>query len=108
MNKAFFETAGFNNMVADPGLDSSVFDVATLDNPPDFTLAAMPDGYTGFDLSTITYDDNLIAPVDGRRLEVTDYAGAIAPGTALADAWYNGWTVWSVGGEDSRPNQEGN
>jgi len=108
MNKAFFETAGFNNMVADPGFDSSAFDLGTIDSPPDFTLAAMPGGYTAFDLSTITYDTNLIAPVDGRRLVATDYAGAVAPGTSLANAWYNGWTIWSAGGEDSRPNAEGN
>jgi hypothetical protein len=108
MNKAFFETAGFNNMVADPGLDSSAFDVGTIDSPPDFTLTGMPAGYAAFDLSGITYDNYLIAPTDGRRLVATNYAGAIAPGTSLEDAWYYGWTVWSENGEDSRPNAEGN
>ncbi len=107
LNKAFFETAGFNNMLADPGFDSSAFNMGTMDSPPDFTLAAMPAGYTAFDLSSITYDTNLIAPVDGRTLVDTDYAGAIAPGTALADAWYYGWTVWDDNGDDSRANHEG-
>jgi hypothetical protein len=107
-NQAFFETAGFNNMLADPGIDASAFDAGTLSSPPDFTVAAMPSGYTAFDLSTLTYDANLVAPVDGRRLVETDYAGAVEPGTAAADAWYTGWTIWSVDGSDSRPNHEGN
>jgi hypothetical protein len=93
LNKQFFETAGFNNMFADPGFDDS----------------ALPAGYTAFDLSTITFDGaDLIAPLDGRTLEATNYAGAIAPGTAPEDAWYYGWTVWTSGGTDSRPNAEGN
>lgn len=108
MNKAFFETAGFNNMVADPGFDSSAFDLGTIDSPPDFTLDGMPTGYAAFDLSGVTYDDYLIAPVDGRRLVATNYAGAVAPGTSLEEAWYYGWTIWSENGEDSRPNAEGN
>jgi len=108
LNKTFFETAAFNNMLADPGFDASAFDMGSMDSPPDFTLAAMPDGYTPFDLSTIAYDANLIAPADGRTLVATDYAGAIAPGTAMADAWYFGWTVWDDNGDDSRPNAEGN
>ncbi|MGM0669904.1 MAG: hypothetical protein ACQET1_09295, partial [Gemmatimonadota bacterium] len=107
-NKQFFENAGFNNLLADPGFDASAFDMGSMDSPPDFTLAAMPGGYTAADLSAITYDANLVAPADGRTLVATDYAGAIAPGTALADAWYYGWTVWTENGEDSRPNAEGN
>jgi len=107
-NKEFFETAAFNNMLADPGFHASAFDVGSQDTPPDFTLAAMPGGYTAADLSTITYDANLVAPADGRTLVATDYAGAVAPGTALADAWYYGWTIWDDNGDDSRPNAEGN
>lgn len=107
-NKQFFENAGFNNMLADPGFDASAFDMGAMDSPPDFTLAAMPGGYTAFDLSALTYDANLVAPADGRTLVNTDYAGAIAPGTALTDAWYYGWTVWDDNGDDSRPNAEGN
>ena len=106
--QTFFETAGFNNMVADPGFDASVYELGSLSSPPDFTLAGMPSGYTAKDLSTIGFDANLVAPVDGRTLVATDYAGAIEPGTAVADAWYNGWTIWSESGEDSRPNHEGN
>ncbi|MFO7895298.1 MAG: fibronectin type III domain-containing protein, partial [Longimicrobiales bacterium] len=40
--QSFFETAGFNNMVADPGFDASVYDYGSLSSPPDFTLSAMP------------------------------------------------------------------
>jgi hypothetical protein len=109
LNKQFFQTAGFNNMLADPGFEDSAFDMGSQSSPPDFTLAAMPGGYTAFDLSSITFDGaNLIAPLDGRTLVDTDYAGAIAPGTALTSAWYYGWTVWDDDGEDSRPNAEGN
>lgn len=104
----FFETAAFNNMVADPGFDASVYDYGSLSSPPDFTLAGMPGGYTAADLSAIPYDENLVAPVDGRTLQATSYAGAVEPGTAYASAWYNGWTVWSTDGSDSRPNAEGN
>jgi hypothetical protein len=69
----------------------------------------MPGGYTAFDLSGITFDGvDLIPPLDGRSLVATNYAGAIAPGTALADAWYYGWTVWTSDGSDSRPNAAGN
>ena len=108
LSRTFFQTAAYNNMVADPGFDASVYDYGSMVSPPDFTLAAMPTGYTAFDLSSLAYDADLVAPVDGRRLENTSYAGAIAPGTAAADAWYAGWTVWTTGGSDSRPNHEGN
>lgn len=104
-NRDFFDA--FANTLADPGFDDSAFDVGTLGNPPDFTLADMPAGYTPFNLSNVTYDDNLVAPADGRRLVDTDYAGAIEPGTALATAWYVGWTIWAEDGSDSRPNSEG-
>jgi len=106
--KAFFEMAGFSNMLADPGFDASAFNMGTQSSPPDFTLTAMPGGYTAFDLSGIAFDANLVAPVDGRTLVDTDYAGAVAPGTALASAWYYGWTVWTSDGTDSRPNADGN
>jgi hypothetical protein len=108
-NKQFFETAGFNNLLADPGFDASAFNMGSQSSPPDFTLAAMPNGYTVADISGIAFDGtNLVAPVDGRTLVVTDYAGAVAPGTALDQAWYYGWTVWDDDGEDSRPNHDGN
>jgi hypothetical protein len=102
LNQIFFETAGFNNLQADPGFDPSVFEFGTQADPPDFTLAAMPAGYTAATVPTAFDANNLIAPTDGRTLVNTNYAGAIAPGTALADAWYNGWTVWAESGEDSR------
>ena len=108
LNKGFFETAGFNNMLADPGFAASAFNAGTQASPPDFTLAAMPAGYTAFDISTVGFDGlDLVAPTDGRTLVDTDYAGAIAPGTAMTAAWYYGWTVWAPAGEDSRPNADG-
>jgi hypothetical protein len=99
LSAAFF--AAFDNLLADPGLDASAFDYGTQASPPDFTLAEMPAGYAAATLPTPD-GSTLIAPVDGRTLEATTYAGAIEPGTALADAWYNGWTVWSTDGSDSR------
>ncbi len=108
-NKAFFLNAGWKNMVADPNLRAGYNNIGTQSSPPDIIAAAAPAGYSAFDLSTIAYDGiNLFAPADGRRLESTDYPGAVAPGTALADAWYNGWTIWSVDGSDSRANEAGN
>jgi hypothetical protein len=109
LNKQFFENAGFNNLLADPGFNASAFDMGTQATPPDFTLAAMPNGYTAADISGIAFDGTtLIAPTDGRTLVATNYAGAVAPGTALNQAWYYGWTVWDDNGEDSRPNHDGN
>jgi hypothetical protein len=101
LNTTFFNNDGFNNVLADPGLDPSAFNAGTASTPPDFTVDAMPDGYTAATIPT-GFDANLIAPGDGRTLDDTDYAGAIEPGTALADAWYNGWTVWATDGSDSR------
>ncbi len=96
-------------MLADPGFAASAFNMGTQSSPPDFTLAGMPAGYTAFDLAGIAADGlNLIPPVDGRTLQATNYAGAIAPGTALTQAWYYGWTVWADAGQDSRPNADGN
>ncbi|MGD2121326.1 MAG: fibronectin type III domain-containing protein, partial [Gemmatimonadota bacterium] len=102
LNQIFFETAEFNNLQADPGFDPSVFEFGTQGDPPDFTLAAMPAGYSAATIPTAFDATNLIAPTDGRTLVNTDYAGAIAPGTSLTDAWYHGWTVWAESGEDSR------
>ena len=106
-NQTFFNA--FNNMLADPGFAASAFDMGSKSSPPDFTLAGMPAGYAAFDLSTVVFDGvTLVAPTDGRTLVSTDYAGAVAPGTAAADAWYAGWTHWSEDGSDSRPNHNGN
>ncbi len=106
-NEAFFETAGFNNMVADPGFAASAFDAGSMSSPPDFTLSGMPADYTAFDVSTLNDAPGLVMPADGRELVATTYAGAIEPGTALEDAWYYGWTVWAADGSDSRPNENG-
>ena len=107
-DQSFFETDGFNNMVAaDLGLDASAYDVGSMDSPPNIIPSAMPDGYTAVDLSTVGFGQHLVQPLDGRTLMETGYAGAVEPGTALGDAWYTGWTVWTVDGADSRPNAEG-
>ncbi|MFW6078266.1 MAG: hypothetical protein ACODAE_01510 [Gemmatimonadota bacterium] len=102
-NQGFFEESGFDNMVADPGLPDEAFSIGSMTNPPNFVPAAMPDGYTPFDASTLNDDEGLVMPADGRTLQATDYAGAVAPGTAPEDAWYHGWTVWATDGSDSRP-----
>ena len=108
-NKTFFETAGFNNVVADPLLRTGFDDIGTMMSPPDLVASDLPAGYTPFDLSTVTLDDvNLFAPADGRTLVNTTYPGAVAPGTALDQAWFYGWTVWTEDGADSRANQAGN
>jgi hypothetical protein len=106
-NEQFFNTAAFDNLIADPQIPASAFDIGTMMAPPDFTPAAMPGGYTPFDVSTLNGEGGagLIMPTDGRTLEATTYAGAVAPGDA--DPWYVGWTVWAVDGSDSRPNADG-
>lgn len=96
----FFVQSGFNNIIADPGFDASAFNFGTLASPPDFTLSGMPAGYTAATIPTT----DVTPSVDGRAIVQTNYAGAIAPGTSLADAWYNGWTVWAADGSDSRRN----
>ena len=101
LNRTFFDTDGYNNLLADPGFAASAFNAGTQGSPPDFTVAAMPTGYTAASIPT-GFDANLIEPLDGRTLDDTDYAGAVEPGTALADAWYYGWTVWAADGSDSR------
>ena len=104
LNTNFFNA--FSNVLADPGFDASVFNAGSAGSPPNFTVAAMPAGYTAFDVSTIAFDAaTLFAPGDGRTLVATSYAGAIAPGAA---GWHEGWTVWATDGSDSRPNQDGN
>ena len=83
--------------------------MGTQASPPDIVASALPTGYTPFDLTSVALDDDdLFAPADGRTLVDTDYPGAVAPGTALDQAWYYGWTVWSEDGSDSRDNQAGN
>ncbi|MEJ2481712.1 MAG: hypothetical protein P8049_00920, partial [Gemmatimonadota bacterium] len=106
-NEQFFNTAAFNNLIADPQIPTSAFDIGTMMAPPDFTPAAMPGGYTPFDVSTLNNEGGagIIMPSDGRTLQATSYAGAIEP--AAADLWYDGWTVWAVDGSDSRPNADG-
>ncbi|MFO7586570.1 MAG: hypothetical protein R6X22_00715 [Gemmatimonadota bacterium] len=105
--QAFFETAAFDNLVADPQLPASAFDVGTLGAPPSFVPAAMPGGYTAFDVSTLNNEGGagIVMPTDGRTLQATTYAGAVAPGEA--SPWYEGWTIWAEDGSDSRPNADG-
>lgn len=103
-NKAFFEA--FDNVLADPDLRASAFNEGSMESPPDFIPAGMPDAYSAFDVSTLNNGAGLIMPADGRALVQTDYAGAVEPGTVLEDVWYFGWTVWSHDGSDSRPNHE--
>jgi hypothetical protein len=98
LNETFYNVASFNNLEADPGFDASAFQFGTQGSPPNFTVAAMPSGYASATVATT----GLVASTDGRTLEQTSYAGAIEPGTALADAWYFGWTVWANDGSDSR------
>ncbi|MCL7983016.1 MAG: hypothetical protein M8862_10865, partial [marine benthic group bacterium] len=106
-NQTFFDHGPFNNLVADPQIPPSAFDIGTMMAPPDFTPAAMPGGYTPFDVSTLNNEGGagIIMPTDGRTLEATNYAGALEPGAV--DPWYTGWTVWAVDGSDSRPNADG-
>jgi hypothetical protein len=100
LNMTFFMEAGYNNIVADPGLDASAFNAGTQASPPDFRIT-VPAGYTAATIPT-AFDANLVAPTDGRTLDDTDYPGAIEPGTDPADLWYAGWTVWAADGSDSR------
>jgi len=98
LNEIFFTASGFNNIVADPGFDASVFNAGTRTAPPNFDLT-VPAGYQPATIRS----DALVASVDGRTLQQTGYPGAIAPGTPLADQWHFGWTVWDPTGNDSRP-----
>jgi hypothetical protein len=108
LNQQFFETAGFSNLAADPQFPASAFDVGSASSPPEIIPPSMPGGYNAADITGISFGTDLIMPVDGRTLVQTIYAGAVAPGTSLADAWFTGWTVWQEAGEDSRPNADGN
>jgi len=104
-NEAFFTNGPYNNMVADPMLPAEAFSVGTQDSPPNVIATGVPDGYTAFDPATLNGAEGLVMPSgdDTRTLQTTDYPGAVEPGTALADAWYTGWTVWAIDGSDSRP-----
>jgi hypothetical protein len=108
-NKTFFETAGFDNILADPNLPDEAFDIGTMSSPPNFIPTGAPAGYAGtFDVSTLNNDPAITMPTDGRTLQNVSYVGAFEPGIALSDAWYYGWTVFDPTGLDSRPNHEGN
>ncbi len=102
-NRDFFNGAGFGNLIANPNLPASAFEVGTQAAPPSVIPPAMPGGYVAFDVSALNGAPGLVMPSDGRVLEATTYAGAVAPGTPLADAWYTGWTIWAADGSDSRP-----
>lgn len=102
-NRDFFNGAGFGNIIANPTLPAGAFEVGTQANPPNVIPPGMPGGYTAFDASTLNGGPGVVMPADGRTLQATTYAGAVAPGTALADAWYTGWTIWAADGSDSRP-----
>ena len=109
-NKTFFTTAGFNNMLADPLLPATAFSIGSQSNPPNVIPTGIPAGYVPFDPSSLNGQAGLVMPqhTGFNQLVQTNYPGAVAPGTALADAWYYGWTIWSVDGTDSRPNDSGN
>jgi len=102
-NRDFFKAAAFDNIIANPNLPASAFEVGSRAAPPNMVPPGMPDGYAAFDVSTLNNGPGLIMPADGRTLQATAYAGAVAPGTATADAWYAGWTIWAADGSDSRP-----
>jgi hypothetical protein len=102
-NRDFFNGTGFNNIIADPSLPASAFEVGSMGSPPNVIPPSMPGGYTAFDVSTLNDGAGVVMPSDGRVLEATSYAGAVAPGTALGSAWYTGWTIWARDGSDSRP-----
>lgn len=100
-NAAFFQKAEYNNMLEAVGLPAGAFTIGSQSSPPDFIPASMPAGYTEATFGSIS--DGLVPSVDGRALTQTNYAGGIAPGTSLVDAWYYGWTIWTTNGADSRP-----
>jgi len=107
--KAFFTTASFNNVLANPNLADAAFNTGSMSSPPNFIPSAAPAGYPGtFNVATLNGDPAITLPTDGRQLVNVNYVGALAPGIALSAAWYNGWTVFHPTGVDSRPNHEGN
>ena len=67
LNETFYNVPEYNNLEADPGFDASAFEFGTLSSPPNFTLGAMPAGYTAATIPT-GFDANLVAPLDGRTL----------------------------------------
>ena len=101
-NAAFFNRAGANNVIADPMLPDAAFNIGSRMSPPDMIPSQAPGGYTAAAMAD-WMTGGLVMPQDGRELVATDYAGAVEPGTSLSDAWYTGWTVWTVDGSDSRP-----
>lgn len=107
-NQTYFETAGLNNLLADPLLPAGAFDIGTMMAPPDFVPTGIPGGYVPTDVSTFNNEggQGIIMPTDGRTLQATDYAGAVEPGTSAANAWYSGWTQFDPTGLDDRPNQD--
>ncbi len=109
-DKAFFTAVAFNNMLADPMLPSTAFSVGSQSNPPNVIATGIPAGYVPFDVASLNGQPGLVMPQHGgfNQLVQTNYPGAVEPGTALQDAWYYGWTIWSVDGTDSRPNDAGN
>ncbi|MFW6200112.1 MAG: fibronectin type III domain-containing protein [Gemmatimonadota bacterium] len=103
-NKAFWEDAAFGNVIADPNLPDEAFSIGSQSSPPNFVPTAAPSGYTAFDASSLNGATGLVMPSGDNTATLQDaaYAGALEPGTALEDAWYYGWTVWTVDGSDSR------
>ena len=108
-NKAFWENAGFGNVIADPNLPAEAFSMGTRSSPPNFVPTDAPAGYTAFDASTLNGAEGLVMPSGNNTatLQNAPYAGALEPGTNLQDAWYYGWTVWADDGSDSRALPEG-
>lgn len=102
-NEAFVTDGGFNNMLADPMLEDAAFSIGSMSSPANVVPTGTPSGYTAVDVSEFNGGAGLVMPTDGRTLQQTSYAGAVAPGTSVSDAWYSGWTVWTTGGSDSRP-----
>lgn len=91
----------FNNQLVDPELPDAAFSIGTQGSPPNFIPASAPSGFTALDAATLNGAPGLVT--GSQQLVTAEYPGAVEPGTALADAWYNGWTVWTVDGSDSRP-----
>lgn len=103
-NEAFWTDSRFNNVISDPNLPDEAFSIGSRNSPPNFVPTADPDGYADFDASTLNGAEGLVMPSGDNTaiLQNAPYAGALEPGTALEEAWYYGWTVWSHDGSDSR------
>jgi len=98
-NQGFWTDPVVNNLIADPLLTPSALIIGSQSGPPDFIPTSTPAGYSPVAVAGL---GGIVMPTDGRMLVNTAYAGAVAPGTALTDAWYYGWTVWATDGSDSR------